>query len=416
MAESATAAASGVPVRTGRGFVWVTVATIGGNLFAYALLLVAARVLDADDYAGTVTLLNLLLVGTVPAFAVQAVTARRVAVGTPDGIRTAALTLGLVSTAVLAVLAPLELRFLHLPDAWSPLLVAVALPGVTMQGYCQGVWQGQQRFTALAVGTAAGLVARSGAALIGLLALHSPPAAIGLLAVGVTATAAAALRTLRVNGEPATESSAGASSWREPLRETWGAAHAYGAFLLLSVADLLLAHHQLVGRPAAVYAAGSVLTKATLWFPQAAASVLFASMTDAARHRRIFLRTCAALAGCGALLTAGTLVLGSLATTVVAGHRYGELRDDVWRFAALGAALAVLQFVLVSGLALGDRRTTPVVWAAAVADVVWVLVLDPTRDVTSIVSGPLVVAIVAAGVAVGLRVARPAGAPATSAP
>ena len=59
------------------------------------------------------------------------------------------------------------------------------------------------------------------------------------------------------------------------------------------------------------------------------------------------------------MLAAGTLVLAPLATTVVAGHRYDELRDDVWRFAALGAALAVLQFVLVSGLALGDRRTTP---------------------------------------------------------
>jgi hypothetical protein len=402
VAESVTTAAYAPRAGGARGLVWVTAATIAGNLFAYLLLLVAARVLDADDYAGTVTLLNLLLVGTVPAFAVQAVTARRVAVGDSGGARAAAVTLGIAMAVVLAGLAPVELLFLHLNDVWSPLLIAAALPGVTVQGYCQGVWQGQQRFTALAVGTTAGLVGRSGGALVGLLALRSPSSAIGLLAVGVTITAFGSLRALRT---PAGKNDPTSSSRWNPLRESLRAAHAYGAFLLLSVLDLLLAHHQLVGRPAAVYAAGSVLTKGALWLPQAAASVLFASLTDVVRHRRIFLRACAALAGCGVLLTAGTAVLAPLATTVVAGHRYAELQHDVWCFAALGGALAVLQFVLASGLALGDRRTTPVVWAAVAADVVWVLVLDPTKDVTSIAGGALVVAVVAAGVAVLVRVA-----------
>ena len=63
----------------------VTAAGFGANLLSYAVLLAAVHVLSPSGYGQIVVLLNVLLVGTVPSFAVQTVTARRVAVGDTAG-------------------------------------------------------------------------------------------------------------------------------------------------------------------------------------------------------------------------------------------------------------------------------------------------------------------------------------------
>jgi O-antigen/teichoic acid export membrane protein len=190
------------------------------------------------------------------------------------------------------------------------------------------------------------------------------------------------------------------------LAECARAAHAYGAFLLLSVADLLLATHVLTGRSAAVYAAGSVMTKAALWLPQSVANVLFASMTDHRQHRELFLRAVAWLTGLGVVLVGGCALVGGLVTKVVAGNQYPELNSDIWLFAALGSSLAIVQFTLVTGLAIRDGRSIVIVWTTIVAEVVYVLVLDPHGMVRSIVVGVLVINVVAAGAALLQRLGR----------
>lgn len=395
----AQAAPAGEPAPVTRGLFWVTVAGWLGNALSYLLLLAAARRLGSTDYAELVTLLNLLLIGSVPSFALQAVAARRVATGSADGLLEAGAVIGLAAALLIAGLAPVLVAFLHLPGLTGPLLVALSMPGTALQGLCQGVWQGERRLTGLAVATFAGTAGRSGAGLLGLLLGGTSTTAVAALTIGVSVPAAGcvlALPELRRRGRAALLSLAA---------EAGHASHAYGVFLLLSVSDVLLARHVLPTSAAAVYAAGSVLTKASLWLPQSVANVLFASLTDSDRHHRVFARAVAGIAGLGLALVAGSWLLSGLVTAVVGGGRYPGLRGDAWLFALLGSCLAVLQFTLVAGLAMRNVAVTALIWASVAGEAVLALSLGPHPTVGLVVGLMAALNLVVAVAAVLLRLA-----------
>jgi hypothetical protein len=423
-----------LPEPTARGLVGVTVAGWLGNILSYLLLLAAARRLGTADYAELVTLFNLLLIGSVPSFALQAVAARRVATGSSDGLLQAGAAIGLAAALLIGVLSPLLVAFLHLPGLGGPLLVAASMPGTALQGLCQGVWQGEQRLTGLAAATFLGTAGRSAGGLLGLFAGGTSTAVIGALAIGVSLPAAGCVLSLpelgrRRSSAAATAQLAGGAQpagWAEvvdgaelvngsqpagrklllPLIiEAGHASHAYGVFLLLSVSDVLLARHVLPTSAAAVYAAGSVLTKATLWLPQSVANVLFASLTDEDRHHRVFARAASALAGLGLAITASCWLLSGLVTEVVGGNRYPQLRSDVWLFALLGGCLAVLQFTLVAGLAVRSVGVTALIWTTVAAEVAIVLSLDGHPTARLVVGLMCLVNLITATLAVLLRLA-----------
>jgi hypothetical protein len=387
------------PVPVARGLLGVTAAGWLGNVLSYLLLLAAARRLNTADYAELVTLLNLLLIGSVPSFALQAVAARRVATGSADGLLEAGAVIGLVAALLIAALSPALVAFLHLPGLTGPLLVALSMPGTALQGLCQGVWQGEQRLTGLAVATFAGTAGRSGAGLLGLFLGGTSTSAMAALGVGLSVPAAGcvlALPELRRRGRRALLSLAS---------EAGHASHAYGVFLLLSVSDVLLARHVLSTSAAAVYAAGSVLTKASLWLPQSVANVLFASLTDEDRHHRVFARAAAGIAGLGLAMVAGSWLLSGLVTAVVGGGRYPQLRGDAWLFAMLGSCLAVLQFTLVAGLAVRNVMVTALIWATVAGEAVLALSLGPHPSVRLVIGLMAGLNLLTAAAAVLLRLA-----------
>lgn len=409
-----------VPPGIAGGFVGVTIASIAGNVFAYLLLLVAARTLSTSDYSEVVALLNVLLVGSVPAFALQTVTSRRVALGQSHDLMRVSVLLSLVVGLIFLLLVPFESAFLHLERPMAAVLLATALPGITLQGLCLGLWQGAERFGGLALTTLAGLVGRAGAGLVGLAIGGTTTTTMFALAVGVSVVS---LVCLRVAPRPAAEPGAtgldpsvvvtGTSPPRwmrampvlgretaEMVREIVHASHAFGVFLLLSVTDLLLASNVLDDRGAAIYAAGSVVTKATLWAPQSLATVLFTSMTDHERHRSLLLRGAGLIATLGLIAVGVCAVAGRLVDTVVAGDKYPELSGQLWLFALVGASLAVTQFALVSGLALGDRRVALLVWTTIVAEVCFVLLTQRDGSPHDIVSGVAVLELLAAAIAI----------------
>jgi O-antigen/teichoic acid export membrane protein len=386
-------------VPSARGLFGVTVAGWLGNGLSYLLLLAAARRLGTADYAELVTLLNLLLIGSVPSFALQAVAARRVATGQADGLLEGGVGIGLVAALLTAALSPALVAFLHLPGLTGPLLVALSMPGTAVQGLCQGVWQGEQRLIGLAVATFFGTAGRSGAGLLGLLAGGTSTAAVAALAVGVSVPALGcvlALPELRRAGRHALLS---------VVAEAGHASHAYGVFLLLSVSDVLLARHVLTTSAAAVYAAGSVLTKASLWLPQSVANVLFASLTDSGRHHRLFARAAAGIAGLGLLLVAGSWLLSDLVTQAVGGGKYPLLREDAWLFALLGSCLAVLQFTLVAGLAVRNLMVTALIWASVAGEAALALSLGPHPSVRLVIGLMAALNLLVAAAAVLLRLA-----------
>jgi len=173
-----------------RGLIGVTGAGWLGNVLSYLLVLLAARRLSSDDYAALVTLINLLLVGSVPSFALQAVGARRMAVGEDRGLWQAGLLTGLGAGVLLAAISPALRSFLHLPSLYGLLLVALALPATAVQGLCQGVVQGEQRFTELAGITFVGIVGKALAGLIGLVVFGTATATVAALVIGVILAAA----------------------------------------------------------------------------------------------------------------------------------------------------------------------------------------------------------------------------------
>jgi len=418
-------AADGSRARLGRGFAGVTLAGLAGNALAYVLLLAAARVLPPGEYSELVTLLNLLLVAYVPTLALQVVTARRIATGQADGTLPATVVLAAVAVIVVVMLSPVAVAFLHLPNAVGPLLVAAALPGAALQGWSQGVWQGLERFRALAFTTLAGMVGRSAIGLVGLYAGRSAVAALLAVAIGTTvagaisghlAAPAAGQPRLGRHDRPNVSDLVTRIDRRgvlNALLECGHASHAYGVFLLLSATDLLLARHLLTTDLAATYAAGSVLTRIALWLPQSVASVLFASLTDHSRHRALFGRAVAVLAGLGAVEILGAWVLHDLATSIVGGDKYPALAHDIWIFAGIGACLAVLQFSLIAGLAVRSLAITILLWLTVISEAVAVLAGsgDSVRAIALVV---LPITVVAAVAAVGLRLslAAPATAPA----
>jgi O-antigen/teichoic acid export membrane protein len=398
--RAASAVPDSAPTLAG-GFFGVTAAGLLGNSLSYLLLLVAARKLGSVEYGELVTLLNILLVGYVSQLAIQTVVARRIATQTRGGLLRATLLIGFGASAALALLTPALKVFLHLPSWAGMLFVALALPGIAVQGLCQGIWQGLGRFHALAISTFVGIVGRSGVGLAGLLIGKTSTITLGCIAAGVTVSAGLSFAATAHAREAIAHTP---HELRHLMAECGHASHAFGVFLLLSATDLLLARHTLSTTAAAVYAAGSVLTRIALWFPQSIANVLFASLTDVERHRALFIRAIAALTGLGALMVAGSFVLNRLVTAIVAGNKYPELRPDVWLFAALGASLAVLQFALVAGLAVRSTVTTVLLWLAVATEVGVVLRLGQHATVHRIVASVFVINLVAATAAVLLRI------------
>lgn len=398
--SATTRAGLAEPEAVARGLVGVTAAGWLGNIGSYLLLLAAARLLQAADYAELVTLFNLLLIGSVPSFALQAVAARRMATGQAAGLWQTGLAAGLGATLLLAAISPLLVAFLHLPSYFGVLFVALALPGTAVQGLCQGVLQGEQRFTGLAVTTFVGIAGKSVAGLVGLFLATSAGGAMFAIAIGVSLAAglsALALPELRRRGH------AGLRLLGPLLAECAHAAHAYGIFLLLSVSDVLLARHVLNTSAAASYAAGSILTKATLWLPQSAANVLFASLTDSARHHRVFGRAIASIAGLATLLAVGSWLVGPLVATVVGGNRYPELGHQIWLFAVLGGCLAIVQFTLVAGLAVRNRAVTVLIWLTVLAEALGVLGLGGQPSVRAVIGTVCLINLTSSAAAVALR-------------
>jgi O-antigen/teichoic acid export membrane protein len=383
-----------------RGLIGVTAAGWLGNIGSYLLLLAAARLLDAADYGELVTLFNLLLVGSVPSFALQAVAARRMATGQADGLWQAGLAVGFGAAVLIAASTPLLVAFLHLPTPAGVLLVALSMPGTAVQGLCQGVLQGEQRFGGLAATTFAGITGKSAGGLIGLFAVGG--AVPTMLAIWIGVSVAGALSVLPLP-ELRRHGRQGLRMLRPLLAECGHASHAYGVFLLLSVCDVLLARHVLPSSAAAVYAAGSILTKATLWLPQSVANVLFASLTDTERHHRVFGRAVASIAGLALALVALSWLFGPLAATVVGGDRYPQLGSQIWLFAVLGGCLAVVQFTLVAGLAVRNVAVTALIWLTVAAEVVTVLALVDHPSVREVIGLVCLINLLSAGCAVALR-------------
>ncbi|MFM8774731.1 MAG: hypothetical protein ACKOFP_13080, partial [Actinomycetota bacterium] len=112
------------------------------------------------------------------------------------------------------------------------------------------------------------------------------------------------------------------------------------------------------------YGVGAIIAKVAFWLPQFIGVVLFPRFADQRRAQ-------ATVVAGGAVGLMGLLVLGvtaaapTLVVNVVGGAAYDDLIPIAWMFAAIGALFAMAQALLLTRLAVDDRRAVIAVWAAA---------------------------------------------------
>jgi O-antigen/teichoic acid export membrane protein len=332
---------------------------------AYAVSVVAARALGPDGFGILAALLGILLIGSVLAMGIQAVAARRLVQVEPDQRAGAARSMlrdgliggGAVALATLAI-SPLLVWLLRL-DGWASLLLAAAaFVPLTWAGAQYGVAQGRESYRRLAAVYALVGLGRGVGGVVGALATGSVLGTMAGLALG---TAVGAIIG-RIVVAPL------ASAPRERLEgffaESAHATHALLALFVLTNVDVLLARALLDAEQAGIYGVGAVIAKVAFWLPQFVGVVAFPRFADARRGRATVV-SLLAVTGIGLLVVAGTALLPGLVVGFVGGAAYSSLVPIAWLFAALGATFALAQALLLTRLAIDDRRAVIAVWGAA---------------------------------------------------
>jgi O-antigen/teichoic acid export membrane protein len=386
-----------------------------GNGLNYAFNLVMLRMLEPAAYGALGALLAVILIGTVPGLALQVVVARHTALRAGDRRAVTELwsrTLAAVSWVSLglglaaAVAAPVLAAFLHLGSIVPALWLAANLLPLPIVSALQGMLLGAQRFGALAASMLLNAAARLAVG-VGLVAAGY--GVDGALAASVAGSVLAMLPPLALL-RPALAGRLRRPrprGWRtapfgaEPLggllspgtaalgREVGAAALAFLGLLLLTNVDLLLARHYLAAEASGLYAAGAVVAKIAFWAPQFVATIVFPRLaTEAAARRRLLARAAAVVAAPGAALLVAVVAAPEVAVVLPFGAAYRAVEPDLPLFAALGTALALVQLLLFSGIAAGDRKVHRLLGATVAVEVA-VIALGPHHSVAGIAGAAL---------------------------
>ena len=387
------------------------------QIAAYAVSVVAARALGPDGFGILAALLGILLIGSVLAMGIQAVAARRlvqVDAVSRDGAARSMLRDGLIGGGAVALatlaISPLLVWLLRL-DGWGALVLAAAtLVPITWAGAQYGVAQGRESYGRLATVYAVVGLGRGIGGVTGALATGTPLGTMAGLALG---TAVGAIIG-RIVVAPL------AAAPRERLDGFFGesahATHALLALFVLTNIDVLLARALLNPDEAGIYGVGAVIAKVAFWLPQFVGVVAFPRFADARRGRATVI-SLLAVAAIGALVVAGTALLPGLVVAFVGGAAYVSLVPLAWLFAAIGASFALAQALLLTRLAIDDRRAVIAVWAAAALLVALATIVLP-HTVGGLAASALVAGLVLAAIGVGVTVRElrrdPSESPATA--
>lgn len=373
----------------------VAVGMAVAQLLGYAYNLVVSRALGPVGYGEVAALLSVVMVGAVPATAFQVVIARRTAMAdsghsapTPaaEAIRAYlpwSLRLAAATGVGLALLTVPLTAVLRLTSPAHVLLTAAILAPFAITCGVEGALQGSQRYLPLSLVFAGTGVARFAGGAVGLSIGHSATAVLAGTAAGAVLAAVAAM-TLAARP--------GGSHPRALLdrmaHELGHVMLTVGGLLALANLDLLLARAVLPAHDAGLYAAGSLATKAVYWAPQFVAVSVFARLTDPEERKRLLPRALAVVASIGIVATVLAAAAGGPLLRLLVGPAYSSLGSRLWLFCLLGGLLALVQLLVSSGIAAGDRRVALLVWGACAAEIALVVV-GLNGSVTQVVTAAL---------------------------
>lgn len=406
----------------GRAGVVVTIANAVINLLAYLVPLLGARYLTAGDLGALATAMALYAIATVPGVGLQTAIAVSVARGdAPANLgRVSAATAGLCAAALLLA-APILVTALDLPVAVPFLLAATTVP-IVLGCRSLGELQGGSRFTGLAVAMGVLALARYGGVVIGLVAGLGLVGSLtlGLVIAWVLLPVLSAMIKVSVRSFLLLDGRSARGARRGPRvgpvgsldhganrlseRAVFTAATATLAMLAASYADLILARYVLSAADSGAYAVGAVLTRGAIWAPQVVTVVALPRLAQG--HRRTLAIGLAVLSAVGLGLVAVTALLSDLAVTLAGGADYRHLAGYAPWFAALGAAYAVIFFLLNAQIAQSARWPSAPLWVAVAALAVAVVLL-PTPTIGTVLACAVAAALAAALAMTALASRRP---------
>ena len=348
----------------------VAIGSMVANVCMYVVHLVAsAHFLDVSEYGEFAVLLSAMLVLGVPAMALQNVIAREVVLGGDEGRLRA---LGVVTTCwvvVLTVVATPLVALLLRTDVATTAAALASAPLLALIAAGQGILQGRGEFRALSWVLAVVGVARS-MPIIGAFAAGAGPAG-GLLAGTLGAAASAGVVWLVVWSMSRAGGPGRAPSGAAGVLSVVRASQVQLVLIVASSIDLLLSPRVLDAEEVGVYALGAIATKVAFWLPQAIGVVFYPRLADPARSSASLRQAVTVVAGIGVVLT----VLGGPVVPFVFGDGYDALVPILWLFAYIGAALAVLQVVLLSAIARDRTRVALGPWLVVGAEVLVIVTL-----------------------------------------
>jgi O-antigen/teichoic acid export membrane protein len=400
----------------------------------YAYNVAMAAVLGPAAFGALGALLALILLGSVPGIALQAMAARHTALLAGDrrdqrALWTSLLRLAAWWGAALAVVtvaaSPALGAWLHLDSPAPVLALALALAPSTFSYASQGMLQGREAFVAfMAVGLVNAVVKL--VAGLGLVAAgFGVSGAVAGAAVGTWLGAAAGLLLVRrsIAAAPAGAPGHGAPAATALGREATVAITGLLGLFLLTNLDVPLARHFLPAEASGLYALGAVVAKIAFWGPQFVTTLVFARLVTGGDRRRLLAGSAALIVASGALLAIGLAALAALEVELpLLGRDYAAIGPALPLFAALGCSLALVQLLLFEEIAVSARRMGRVLALAAVAQAALISVAFHD-SVGEIVGTALAVALalVAVGVALASRrrgpvSARPRAGPGAPAP
>jgi O-antigen/teichoic acid export membrane protein len=383
----------------------------------YAYNVVMAAVLGPAAFGALGALLALILLGSVPGIALQAMAARHTALLATGGrdqralwaslLRLAAWW-GLALAVVTVAASPALGAWLHLGSPAPVLALALALAPSTFSYASQGMLQGREAFVAF---SAVGLVNAVGKLVAGLLLVAAGFGVSGAVvgaAVGTWLAAAVGVLLVRRSVAPAGRGLAGAVPAPPALgREATVAVTGLLGLFLLTNLDVPLARHFLPAEASGLYALGAVVAKIAFWGPQFVTTLVFARLVTGGDRRRLLAGSAALIVASGALLAVGLAALAALGVALpLLGREYAAIGPALPLFAALGSSLALVQLLLFEEIAASARRMGRVLALAAVAQAALISVAFHD-SVGEIVGTALAVALALVALGVVLASRRP---------
>jgi O-antigen/teichoic acid export membrane protein len=342
----------------------------------YAYNVAMAAVLGPAAFGALGALLALILLGSVPGIALQAMAARHTALLATDqrdqralwaSLLRLAAWWGVALAAATVAASPFLGAWLHLDSPAPVLALALALAPSTFSYTSQGMLQGREAFVAF---TAVGLVNAVGKLVAGLALVAAGFGVSGAVAGAAAGTwLGAATGVVLVRRAVAAAAPAGAAPAAGPLgREaTVAVTGLLGLFLLTNV-DVPLARHFLPAEASGHYALGAVVAKIAFWGPQFVTTLVFARLVTGGDRRRLLAGSAALIVASGALLAVGLAALAALGVALpLLGRDYAAIGPALPLFAVLGCSLALVQLLLFEEIAVSARRMGRVLALAAVA-------------------------------------------------